>query len=62
VTARADDMVSIPRAELDALLAENRGLRREAADAEALRRIQSDSGEGRTFTREELAEAWGISE
>jgi hypothetical protein len=62
VTARADDMVSIPRAELDALLAENRRLRREAADAEALRRIQSDSGEGRTFTREELAEAWGISE
>jgi hypothetical protein len=62
VTARADDMVSIPRAELDALLAENRRLRREAADAEALGRIQSDSGEGRTFTREELAEAWGISE
>jgi len=62
VTARADDMVSIPRAELDALLAENRRLRREAADDEALRRIQSDSGEGRTFTREELAEAWGISE
>ena len=62
MTARADDMVSIPRAELDALLAENRRLRREAADAEALRRIQSDSGEGRTFTREELAEAWGISE
>jgi hypothetical protein len=62
VTALADDMVSIPRAELDALLAENRRLRREAADAEALRRIQSDSGEGRTFTREELAEAWGISE
>jgi hypothetical protein len=62
VTARADDMVSIPRAELDALLAENRRLRREAADAEALRRIQSDSEEGRTFTREELAEAWGISE
>ena len=29
---------------------------------EALKRIRSDSGEGRTFTREELAEAWGISE
>jgi hypothetical protein len=62
VTARSEDMVSIPRAELDALLAENRRLRREAGDAEALRRIRSDSGEGRAFTREELAEAWGISE
>jgi hypothetical protein len=62
MTAHADDMVSIPRAELDALLAENRRLRREAGDAEALRRIQSDPGEGRTFAREELAEAWGISE
>jgi hypothetical protein len=55
-------MVSIPRAELDALLAENRRLRRETGDTEALRRILSDSGEGRTLTREELAEAWGISE
>jgi hypothetical protein len=62
VTAHAEDMVSIPRAELDALRAENRRLRCEAGDAEALRRIRSDSGEGRTFTREELAEAWGISE
>ena len=60
MTAHADEMVSIPRAELDALLAENRRLRREAGDAEAVRRIQSDSGEGHTFTREELAEAWGI--
>lgn len=62
MTARAEDLVSIPRAELDALRAENRRLRREAGDAEALRRIRSDSGEGRTFTREELAEAWGISQ
>jgi len=38
MTARAEDMVSLPRAELDALLAENRRLRREAGDAEALRR------------------------
>jgi hypothetical protein len=36
--------------------AENRRLRREAGDREALRRIRSDSGEGRIFTREELAE------
>lgn len=62
MTTHADDMVSILRADLDALLAENRRLRREAGDAEALRRIRSDSGEGRTFTREELAETWGISE
>lgn len=58
----AEDMVLIPRSELDALRAENRRLRRAAGDAEALRRIRSDSGGGRTFTREELAEAWGISE
>lgn len=62
MTARTEDMVSIPRAELDALRAENRRLRREAGDAEALRRIRSDSGEGRIFTREELAEAWGVSD
>jgi hypothetical protein len=62
MTARTEDMVSIPRAELDALRAENRRLRREAGDAEALRRIRSDSGDGRILTREELAEAWGISE
>jgi hypothetical protein len=62
MTARTNDMVSIPRAELDALRAENRRLRREAGDAEALRRIRSDSGEGCTFTPEELAEAWGISD
>lgn len=62
MTARAEDMVTVPRAELDALVAENRRLRREAGDAEALRRMRSDSGEGRTFTAEELAEAWGISE
>jgi hypothetical protein len=62
MTPHTEDMVSIPRAELDALLAENRRLRREAGDAEALRRMQSDSGEGRIYTREELTEAWGIRE
>ncbi len=62
MTARTEDMVSIPRAELDALRAENRRLRREAGDAEALRRIRSDPGDGRVLTREELAEAWGISD
>jgi hypothetical protein len=62
VTAHAEDMVLVPRAELDALRAENRRLRREAGDREALKRIRADAGEGRTYTREELAEAWGISE
>jgi hypothetical protein len=61
MTAHAEDMVLVPRAELDALRAENRRLRREAGDREALRRIRSDSGEGRTFTGEELAEAWGMA-
>ena len=42
MTAHADDMVSIPRAELDALRAENRRLRREAGAREALKRIRSD--------------------
>ena len=62
MTAHAEDMVLVPRAELDALRAENRRLRRKVGDREALKRIRSDSREGRTFTREELAEAWGISE
>jgi hypothetical protein len=62
VTEHGGDMVLVPRAELDALRAENRRLRREAEGRAALKRIRSDSGEGRTFTREELAEAWGISE
>jgi hypothetical protein len=48
MAARAEDMVLVPRAELDALRAENRRLRREAGDREALKRIQSDSGQGRT--------------
>jgi hypothetical protein len=62
MTSRADDMILVPRAELDALRAENRRLRREAGDREALKRIKSDSGDGRVLSREELAEAWGISE
>ena len=62
MTADAEDMVLVSRVELDALRAENRRLRREAGDREALRRIRSDSGEGRSFTREDLEEAWGISE
>jgi hypothetical protein len=55
-------MVLIPRAEPGALRAGNRRLRREAGDREALRRIRPDSGQGRTFTREELAGTRGISQ
>ena len=62
MTAHAEDMVLVPRAELDALRAENRRLRREAGAREALKRVRSDAGGGRPFTRGELAAAWGISE
>jgi hypothetical protein len=58
-------MVAIPRAELDALKAELRRLRREVGRGVAKGRIEADPGPGDdtpTFTREELAGAWGISE
>ena len=65
VSAEASDLVSIPRAELDALKAELKRLRREVGRGTAMARIQADSGPGDdapAFTREELAEAWGIRE
>jgi len=65
VSVEASEVVSIPRAELDALKAELRRLRREVGRGIARERIQADRGPGDdapTFTREELAEAWGISE
>jgi hypothetical protein len=58
-------MVAIPRAELDALKAELRRLRREVGRGMAEGRIEADPSPGDdapTFTREELAGAWGISE
>lgn len=61
----ASEMVSIPRAELDALKAELRRLRREVERGVARARIRADSGPGDeapTFTRGQLGEAWGISE
>ena len=61
MTAPAEDMVLVPRAELDALRAENRRLDGRPVIVKS-ERIRSDSGEGRPFTREELAAAWGISE
>jgi hypothetical protein len=65
VDVETTEMVSIPRAELNALKAELRRLRREVGRGEARARIQADPGPGDdapTFTREELAEAWGINE
>jgi hypothetical protein len=61
----ASDMVTIPRAELDALKAELKRLRRETGRRVAGRRMRADPGPGDdapVFTREDLAAAWGISE
>jgi hypothetical protein len=58
-------MVSIPRAELESLKAEVKRLRREVGRGAARTRIEADHGPGDdapTFTREQLAEAWGIGE
>lgn len=63
MSADASDMVSIPRADLDALQAELRRLRREAARATARKRIQADPGPGDdalALNGDDLAEAWGI--
>ena len=62
----AGEMVSIPRADLEAMQAELRRLRREAGRETALAAMRADSGPGpgdtaRVFTREQLADAWGIS-
>jgi hypothetical protein len=65
VSIDASEMVSIPRAELDALKAELRRLRREVGRGVARARMEADPGPGDdapTFTRSQLAEAWGISE
>ncbi len=65
MSAEASELVSIPRAELDALKAELKRLRREVGRGAALARIQADPDPGDdapAFTREELAEAWGIRE
>jgi len=65
MSAEAVEMVTIPRADLDALKAELRRLRREVGRSIARTRIQADpgpDGDGLTFTRDQLAEAWGIRE
>jgi hypothetical protein len=63
VSAEASELVNIPRAELEALKAELKRLRREVGRGVAKSNIQADPGPGDdapVYTREELAEAWGI--
>jgi hypothetical protein len=65
MSVEASEMISIPRAELDALRAELRRLRREVGRGVAMARIQADPGPGDdapALTRGQLTEAWGISE
>jgi len=65
MSAEASEIVTIPRAELDALKAELRRPRRIVGRDTAKARIQADREPGDRvpmFTREELAEAWGITE
>jgi hypothetical protein len=65
MSAGASDMVTISRAELDALQAELRRLRREVGRGVATARIHNDPGPGDDapqFTRAQLAEAWGLGE
>jgi hypothetical protein len=65
VSTEASELVSIPRAELESLKAEVKRLRREVGRGVAKTRIEADRGlgdDGPMFTREQLAEAWGIGE
>lgn len=65
MTAETSEMVTVPRAELDALRAEVRRLRREVGRSMARARIEADPGPcdgSLTMSRSELAEAWGIGE
>ena len=65
MSAEASELVSIPRAELDAMKAELKRLRREVGRGVARARIQADPGAGDdapAFTLEQLAETWGIGE
>ena len=65
MTAEVSEMVTVPRAEFDALRAEVRRLRHEVGRSMARARIQADPGPGDgslTMSRSELAEGWGIGE
>jgi hypothetical protein len=58
-------MVSISRTELESLKAEVKRLRREVGRGVAKARVEADPGPGDEapiFTRDQLAEAWGIGE
>ena len=62
VSVEASEMVSVPRAELDALKAELRRLRREVGRGVARARIRADPGPGGdapTFTPGQLADCMG---
>lgn len=59
------EMVSIPRAELDSLMAELGRLRREVARGRSEPGIQADRGPAggvEVLGREALARAWGVTE
>lgn len=61
-SADVPEMVTISRAELDALHSELRRLRREVGRSIAAARIPADLGPGddaRLLSREQLTEAWG---
>lgn len=63
MSVEASEMVTIPKAELDSLRAEVKRLRREVGRSVAKARMESDPGPGDdtpAFSREQLAEAWGI--
>jgi hypothetical protein len=65
VSVEASEMVTVPRAEFDALKAEVRRLRREVGRSVARARMEADPGPGDAalvLSRDQLAEAWGISE
>lgn len=65
MSVEASEMISIPRADLDAMKAELRRLRREVGRSVARACVHADLGPGDdapTFTRAQLGEAWGISE
>jgi hypothetical protein len=61
VTAEASEMVTVPRAELDALRAEVRRLRREAGRTVARARMEADPGPEGSLSRG-LTIAAGTSE
>ena len=65
MTTEASEVVTVPRAELDALRAEVRRLRREVGRSLARARMEADPGPGDgslTMSRSELADAWRIGE